>query len=211
MKVSKFVVAAGMVVASIAGSSPDASACGGSWAPYEALPREEAISEAERLVMAGRYFTASLWAHHEFPHMNEWTNSTSPLETRAQKVMAIAVMRLDGNLTLGTPWRGWSADLRKTNLVWSVKALTALAETHADDPTLKSYLGEALAKMPERREDALAMLGDLAKRDLLVTPQGYQALAKLRQLSGDTEGRDAATKRCTTMASSPAVCQLPST
>ena len=203
------VVACGLVVPAFA--ARDASACGGS---MEAVfvPSAEAIANAERLAEHGQYFTAAILVHHEFPEMKSWSSewSLGGLEARATRVMALAVTRMDGGLTLGTPWRGWSAWHRSEQLEWAVGALKQL-DRDESDPRLESYMAEAMSKLPKHRAEALTLLEDLAKKDVIVTPQAYVALAKLRAARGDAAGRDDAKNRCVSMAQaeSAATCRVP--
>ena len=212
-KLTWVVVACALSMSALA--AEDASACGAS---MEAafVPSAEAIAEAERLAMRGQYFTAAILVHHEFPTMKSWSRewAMSGLEARAERVMALAVTRMDGALTLGTPWRGWTAWHRNEQLEWAVGALEQL-DREENDPRLESYLGEAMAKIPKRRADALMLLERLATNDVLVTPQAYVALAKLRDARGDAAGRDDAKSRCVSMTSrvlrseAAATCRIP--
>jgi hypothetical protein len=174
----------GCVAACGALGTRDAAACGGG---MEAVfvPSAERIAEAERLVENGRYFTATILVHHEFPAMRDWGHdwTLGGLEARAARIMAVSVMRMNGALTLGTPWRGWNAKLQNEQLEWSVAMLQQLDRKDADtagDPRIESYLGEAMSKLPARRADALALLESLAAKDLIVTPQALVVLTELR-------------------------------
>ena len=63
-------------------------------------------------------------------------------------------------------------------------------------PALESVLGEALSKTPARRTEALARLQALAAKDLITSPQGYAALARLHHAAGRDDERDSAVARC---------------
>jgi hypothetical protein len=49
-----------------------------------------------------------------------------------------------------------------------------------NNPSYRTDLGEALAKIPSERAEAVRILGQLADRDLLTKAEGYAALACLR-------------------------------
>ena len=65
-----------------------------------------------------------------------------------------------------------------------------------------------LARVPEHRSEARSLLEDLAKRDLIASPEGYAALAMLRSQSGDADGQKLALKRCEAMAKSQDACLI---
>jgi hypothetical protein len=60
-----------------------------------------------------------------------------------------------------------------------------------------------------RHDEARGLLQGLADRDLVATPEGYAALGRLQEEAGNTTARDAAVKRCSTMAKDSAICAAP--
>ena len=66
------------------------------------------------------------------------------------------------------------------------------AMTNDDDPVLRTYRGEALAALG-KNDEAREALEALAKDDLIVAPEGWAVLAKLRT---DAKLAQAATARC---------------
>jgi hypothetical protein len=105
-------------------------------------------------------------------------------------------------------WEGAKTGQTETNLAWSVEVLRRQSDAKADDAALKTELAEAMARVPQHRDEARAVLEDLAKRDLIASPEGYAALAQLRHESGDKDGRTSALKRCEAMAKSHDACVL---
>ena len=92
------------------------------------------------------------------------------------------------------------------NLRWAVSALSAVADAKKDDPSVETELSEAMARLPEYREQARIRLEALAKRDLIASPEGYATLARLRAHAGDVTGEELALTRCKAMAKSAALC-----
>ncbi len=89
-------------------------------------------------------------------------------------------------------------------------ALRAVSATKAGDPSVKTELAEALARLESHRQEARGILEELAKKDLIASPEGYAALAELRRAAGDEPGQRAAAERCRAMAGEGAgLCGAP--
>jgi hypothetical protein len=97
------------------------------------------------------------------------------------------------------------AKIAQRNLADARKLLQALARFHAGDPVVTTYLAEAHLALGER-DDARALLEDLAAADLIVSAEGWAALAAV------TDGELAANARtrCAAMARDAKTC-APST
>jgi hypothetical protein len=98
---------------------------------------------------------------------------------RAQRLVAVAVVRTEGLMAVSDAFPSVSAGDRRANLEWAAGILRAFARV-SDGPAVQTDLGEALSKLPETRDEALRILGGLAQKDLVTSPQGYAALAELR-------------------------------
>lgn len=193
----------------------DASACGG----VEIMPaidhRVMGVARAEEALRDGRIVAAAGSVIRMFPEIRDITYDRDPLLNRAFRVLAVATARAGGALRIDAEvprplrgaWGGASAEERRQNLAWSIATLRRLNEQRKNDPALQTDLGEALAGVPEHRTEALALLGGLAERDLLASPEGYAALARLRALAGDDAGHDAARSRCESMAKDATICR----
>jgi hypothetical protein len=118
---------------------------------------------------------------------------------RAQRLVAVAVVRTEGLLAVSDAFPSATAGDRRENLQWAIGILRAFAKV-SDGPAVQTDLGEALSKLPETRDEALAILDGLAKKDLVTSPQGYAALAELRLAAGDRAGHEAAMKKFERMA-----------
>lgn len=119
---------------------------------------------------------------------DERTPSAKGLTKRAQRIIALANVRLDD----------LRSEHRKVFLDNAVWVLSRLADDSPGDAAKKADLAEALAKTNPGK--ARKILEDLAKRDVVATPYAYAALARLRASDGDEKGRDEAMARCKQMA-----------
>lgn len=205
-----------LAAVAVTGLSGDAQACGMSYrldpTPQRPTPVQE-IARAEKALEGGQTLAASQAVLGTFPRIRNANAGQSPLETRAIRVFALALVRSDGasdEKKLGIPTAGeWTA---KTNLAWAAQALREIDEKRPNDPSVQADLGEALAKTSTGEGEALELLGKLAQKDLMGSPHAYAALAKLRSAAGDASGAEAAIKRCEEMTKTPGVCKAkPST
>ncbi|WP_437811053.1 hypothetical protein [Sorangium sp. So ce1078] len=173
------------------------------------------VARAEEALRDGRFAAAAGSVIRMFPEIRRISHDKDPLLNRAFRVLAVATARADGALMIRAEvprelleaWGGASAEEREANVAWSIRALRRLNEQRKDDPALQTDLGEALARAPEHRGEALRLLGGLAEKDLLASPEAYATLARLRALSGDAAGHDAAASRCEAMARNTALCR----
>lgn len=192
--------------------SSDASACGMSVRlepiPQRPTPVQE-IARAEKALEAGQASAAALAVKGSFPGFRSITPGKNPLETRALRVFALAVVRSDGAIDERTVHGGAAKWKKSANLEWAAQALREIDESRPNDPAVQADLGEALSKLPHKQGEALTILSKLAEKDLMGSPNAYAALASLRAAKGDDEGAQAALKRCSAMTKSTSVCRLP--
>jgi hypothetical protein len=184
-----------------------ASACenGVQFAVDNNTPR---IARAEKALNEGQFTMAAVGVLQVFSTIRSTPVSQSPLARRALRIMALASIRTEGALTAGKSWRGTTPEEQRANLNWAIDTLQALNKQRPNNPSLQTDLGEALSKSEKHREEALKLLGKLADKDLITSPHGYAALARLRALAGDKTGSDAAAKRCEGIAKKPDVCKV---
>ena len=122
----------------------------------------------------------------------------SGLRDRTSRILALADVRLD---------RGGPLDReRRALLEHAADEIERLAADHPTDAAKRTDLGEALART--RPREAREILEDLADHDVVTTPYGYIALARLRAAAGDEKGRDEARARCALMAKTSSICRL---
>ncbi|HYJ07585.1 MAG TPA: hypothetical protein VEX18_01210, partial [Polyangiaceae bacterium] len=147
-------------------------------------------------------------------HIKTLKSKPHSLVGRAERVLAVALSRAGGALAVQSEvprevlgaWAGAKDGEATANVSWSVEVLKRQSGSHADDVVLKTDLAEAMARVPEHRQEARTILEDLAERDLIASPEGYAALAMLRSQSGDAEGQKLALKRCEAMAKNQDAC-----
>ena len=196
-------------------TSASALACGGDWYPEVQIdPRIRGVAEAEKSLAKGNYIAAAGSVVRMIPQIERLQSKGDPLLARAKRILAVAIAREDGRLALEQEvpsavlghWLGKTKLDQGKNLAWSVDTLRHELSLQKDDPGLMTELGEALAKLDAGQDEARAILESLAARDLIGSPQGYKALADLRQQTGDEAGQKLAMKRCESMASPSFVC-----
>jgi hypothetical protein len=208
---------AALAVAAVTGAAAHpAEACGGGWFPeVEIDHRITGIAMAEKQLKEGKYVAAAGSVVRMIPHVRNYKSATKdPIINRALRVLAVATVRSDGVLgfahevpaELHGSWIGKESGDRDANLLWAVQAMRAADRSKPNDATVQSELGEALAKVDALHGEARELLGKLAEKDLLTTPEAYAALATLRAESGDQNGKVAALERCRAMAKDARVC-----
>ena len=211
-----WVVAMGIGM-SAAALTRDARACGGEWYPEVNIDhRIHGVAQAEKALSNGNRLAAAASVIRMMPHIKTLKAKPGSLVARAERVLAVALSRSQGALAvqgevpaevLGA-WRGAKESESNANLAWSVDVLRRQSNDKADDVSLKTDLAEAMARLSQHRPEARTILEDLAKRDLIASPEGYATLALLRSQSGDQDGQKLALKRCEAMAKSQDACVL---
>ena len=167
------------------------------------------VSSAEKQLNDGKFEQAAAEVSNAFPGLKLYKPGTGPLADRSLRILAMAVARKSGGLTVGA-FQGKNETQKSANLEWSIATLRGLNAKRPNNPALQTDLGEALAKVDKYQPEAEKMLGELAAKDLLASAEGYAALASLKAKDGDAAGRDAALKRCTAMTKLAKVCEMPS-
>lgn len=197
--------------------SRPAEACGGEWYPEVMVdPRIHGVAQAEKSLASGNRLAAAASVIRMMPHIKSLKSKPGSLVARAERVLAVALSRSSGMLPVSKEvprevlrgFEGINEGESRANLAWSVEVLERQSSAKRDDVGLKTDLAEAMSRVPERRAEAFAILDDLAKRDLIASPEGYAALAALRRQSGDSDGQKLALKRCEAMAKSQDSCAL---
>jgi hypothetical protein len=177
-------------------------------------PRIKGVDKAEDALDEGRTLAAAGSVVRMIPHIKSLKATRTKLVQRAHRVLALAVVRFDGALPVerevpsyarGT-WRGRSDAERSANLEWAASTLREIDQARKGEPASRTELAEALSRLDKSRDEARSILEDLAKKDLITSPEGYAALASLRERAGDDAGKRAALERCRSMAHGGTVC-----
>lgn len=219
--VARFVSLVLVVSGFCAAVARDGRACGN----VTVLRTEERVKllvDAEDRLRRGMPRLAAWWAAAARGQTPAMATANPSLHARAVRLLAIASIRTDGDLEL------WSVRLlnhtpalREKNGRWAAQTLKDLAAEAPEDATLQTYLGEALARLPEQRADAHQKLSALAAADRMVSPQGYAALAGLHAEAAAAPSAwflssrwgvhralaEDAWRRCENMSAEPATCR----
>ncbi|MFO0739003.1 MAG: hypothetical protein U0270_24115 [Labilithrix sp.] len=213
MKKIATLVAALAIIPAFAAVTSDASACGMSVrlepTPLKAKPSPvQEIARAEKALESNQNTEAAKTVLANFSNVRGVTAGDNPLETRALRVFALAVVRSNGVVNERNSGSWSSTEWTPTaNLEWAIQSLREIDAKRPNDPTVQADLGEALSKLPRTQDESLKLLGGLAQKDLMGSPFAYAALAKIRETKGDTAGAQAAIKRCEEMSKVPGVCK----
>lgn len=148
------------------------------------------INDAEAALAAGDPMTALVMLNNKLDHEEGYEVGSSKLDKRLQRVWAVARLRA-----------GDSADLEA-----AVAVLREQSRDNRNDPWLQVRLAEALSRTKKGQGEARKILEDLAKRDLIVDPEGFATLARLRRGAKDEAGAAQALQRCQAMAKKAEVC-----
>ncbi|AKV01235.1 hypothetical protein AKJ09_07898 [Labilithrix luteola] len=189
-------------------SARSAHACGMSVGLEEVAkptPVQE-IARAEKSLENGQNVAAARTVLATFAAIRNTQAGGNPLETRAMRVFAMAVVRTAGNIREVKKREAldWTP---AANVEWAIQALREIDAKRPNDPTVQADLGEALSAVTHGQAEALEILGKLADKDLMGSPFAYAALARLRSQKGDAAGAEAASKRCVEMTKTPGVCK----
>lgn len=165
------------------------------WACLNAveLSRKEAvklINDAETALAAGEAAKALALLNRKLDSEEGYEVSSPQLDKRIQRVWAVARLRA-----------GDSADIDA-----AVNVLREQSRENKKDPWLQVRLAEALSRTKKGQTEARKILEDLAGRDLIVDPEGFATLARLRKAAKDEAGAAQALQRCQAMAKKPEVC-----
>lgn len=173
----------------------EADACGG--IRKEVEPTKVLLVEAERQLEDGWYAKAALTAARTIEQHSTWSETWW-----RSRILATAAVRSHGRVSPHA-WdhvMGYGASAQR-NLTAAVAMLERMRahEDLREDPTLLAALGEGLAQLPGREDDALRVLSALADKDVLPSPSAWAALSRLRAHKGLVEEARLAQRTCEAM------------
>lgn len=193
----------------IASAPSAASACGTE--VFSQVDQSAAqISRAEKALSEGQATKSAVGVVQAFPTIMKTKVGASPITDRALRIVALASVRSEGALSVGKAIQGVTAEDKEKNLLFAIDTLRGLDKRRNNNPSFQTDLAEALSKLPRFKGEALQILEQLAKKDLIASAQGYATLAQLRANTGDQAGRDGALKRCEGMTKTPKMCAVTS-
>lgn len=208
--VRTFAVRFALAFAALSGAaafSQDARACGDVFIP-EIDHRIQGLANAEKALRDGKTVASAQSIVRMFPEIRNINPGKDGMLGRAQRTLAVALVRTDGAIDLDPTWRAKTPEQRAQNMAWAVSSLERLRKVRTNDPAVDTDLGEALSKVDGRHDEARSILQSLADRDLMSTPNGYAALGKLQHEAGNAQARDAAIARCNAMAKDAEICKV---
>lgn len=150
----------------------------------------ELIAEAEKLLAGGESQKALEMLNGKLGGAEGYEISSAKLGQKLERLWAVARMRAGG-----------TGDIED-----AVEVLRDQLKESAKDPWLKVRLAEALSRTKGGTKEARSLLEPLAKQDLIVDPEGFATLARLRKQAKDEAGTTAALERCKAMAKDAALC-----
>ncbi len=209
---------AALIVAVSWGAPAPAGACG--HAMMEVVEHDPItdVDRAERLLSLGQAVQAFRVARRARLELERELRSgsrdatTVRVHDRAKRVIAIAVVRLDGRAPLGAreTRRTIARGREMRALRWALGHLRAVARADPNDLRAQVHYAEALARIPEHRDEARRLLGRLAAQDLMADPHGYAALVLVTDPQDDRAGWERAVARCQQMAGEHVAAICPS-
>lgn len=175
-------------------TADDAEACGG--IRMEVEDAKVLLVQAERQLEEGLPMKAAITAARTLGAERSWSETWW-----RSRILATASIRSAGRVS---PYAWTDHRLggdREQNLAAAVGMLERMRKNDLlrEDPTLLAALGEGLAQLPGREDNALQMLTSLADKDVLPSPSAWAALSRLRAQKGLVEEAKLARSTCEAM------------
>lgn len=189
MRVRRFLAGAALCSALLLAHDPSAEAClNGVRDSIHATTR--LVHQVTEALSAGNSARALKLLEDRLGADDRFDASDPKVEQKLEQLLVVARLREGGQPERQeaiTRLRGWQAG-------------------KPEDPWLQTRIAEALSRAADGFKEAGEILERLVKRDLIVDPEGFAALARTRQAAGDAQGAAAALSRCKAMATRPALC-----
>ncbi len=171
---SKHWILGAVAACALAGTTTAADACING-VEHALSPKTIAVAKAERRLDKGDAKTAIDAVLRVYPKL-KGTSVKRGRQSQAQRVLALALVRIDGNYD-GGGFRADEPEQRLQNVRWATHLLRVLAKARVAS---EADLAEALAHDPETQGEALEKLSELEREDRLGSHQ-LGALAQLRR------------------------------
>ncbi len=169
--------------------------------------RVSTVIAADKWLREGRLKASAELMLQHYPTMLEIATKDKVI-LRARRIVAVSVVRTEGLLPIPA-FQAKTNDDRRKNLEWAVKVLRESDAAAPGTPVIQASLAEALATLPEHQPEAFGILERLAKGDVLPSAHGYRALARLRRIVGDEDGRKVALEKAAVLVASPPPPEAP--
>jgi hypothetical protein len=156
------------------------------------------VALASELLSRGETKDAAWILQQTWPRLPEATpvSTSIPVIEEGVRLMALALVRSDGDVKEGLGWRSATAADRAKNVAWGISRLRMILKAAPGDVTAKTDLGEALSRSVDTRQEASVILEALDRTNGITSPEGFAALALVRSMGGDTTGAMLAARAC---------------
>jgi len=199
---ARIIVASALGIVPMVSVAAPALACGNSYR-YEVDPKTNALVKAEEALHEGDFKGAWRLAISATGPVGKKVEGKDdpagldPLRARTLRVASIAVVRTSGAVTGKA-----SAEAMTT---WAVDQLRVLVARESQNPYLVAQLAHGLALKTEGRAEALQLLSELAKNDMMPNAQAWLLYGELQT---DGKERERAIDQCKLRAPDPSTCKL---
>ncbi|MFZ6178379.1 hypothetical protein [Nannocystis pusilla] len=197
------------VTAAVVGPPDRADACGNTVRRL-VDSGQEYVQKAELLLAKGQHRKAVSTIREAFGDKALAADMKGPgahLHGRAQRILALAVARSGGDITIGMDLGGAPQSRKDAAIAWAVLALRLQAGDQPS-PAQTAELAEALARQTSGRAEAHDLLKGLGDGDLMPTAHGWALLAELSKERGDVETSKRAVERCVKMHARGVKCDV---
>ncbi len=171
-------------------------------------PRVEALQRAEGLLFSAREAAAAQAVAQTHPGVAQYRGSRGSIESRAARVVALALVRTGGNIPGLAGFPASTPARRDAAVAWAVARLRELRDLRPTAAVAQTDYAEALARQPSTRAAGLAMLDDLASRGVVASAHAWALVARAREADRRWSERDTALLRCRAMARAASICQV---
>jgi hypothetical protein len=159
---------------------------------------QEYVQRAELLLAKGQHKKAISTIREAFGDRAiaaQYDRFNPHLHRRAQRILALAVVRSGGAVNIGKNLGGAAQARKDAAIAWAVLTLR-LQLGDQPSPGQTAELAEALSRQASGRAEAYTLLKGLADGDLMPGAEGWALLAELSRERGDIEGSKRAVERC---------------
>ncbi len=192
---------------------PAADACVNGTIPFKVHDIKE-LKHAEQLVAQRKYRGALRYLRKSGSKRRARYRSRTRMRSsmggtlwdRRQAIYATIAIRTAGRHDIKGKCCSKAKRSTERNLTAAARILGLKTDAASiKDPMKAGLVGEALSRIPQKREQALGLLESLATRDLITSPEAWLALARVRMTQA---GIDQAIARCVQMAPKAKLCRL---